>query len=180
MRDVVVTGVGIVSGLGTGALAHRAAVFEGRDAIREVARFDTSRMGTRLGATWPEWDGRAQREADDAASEFLLHEMAIVAAREAWEGARLRAVDPRRVALVFGTCFGQAFREFHAVADRIASALDVAGPRITISTACASSTNAIGLARDLLLRGDADVVVAGGADVLLREAFAGFSALGVL
>jgi 3-oxoacyl-[acyl-carrier-protein] synthase II len=81
---------------------------------------------------------------------------------------------------VFGTCFGDAFTDFHGVARRLAGALDLAGPIVTVSTACASSTNAIGFARDLLLRGHADVVVAGGADALLREAFAGFSALGVL
>src|SRR5262249_40486886 len=54
------------------------------------------------------------------------------------------------------------------------------GPRITISTACASSTNAIGLARELLLDGSADAVIAGGADALTPLIFAGFHALGLL
>lgn len=183
---VVVTGVGVASALGTGLEAHRDALREGRDGLRRIERFDTSRMSTHLGATWPGWDGRVQPEpgrdlglAETAAS-FPLHELALVAAREAWQGAGLGPVDPRRAALVFGTCFGHGFTEFHAVAERIAAGLDLGGPRITISTACASSTNAIGLACDLLRSGRADVVVAGGADTLLREAFAGFSALGVL
>ncbi|MGD0529453.1 MAG: beta-ketoacyl-[acyl-carrier-protein] synthase family protein [Polyangiaceae bacterium] len=183
---VVVTGLGAASALGTGLDAHRAALREGRDGLRAIARFDTSRMTARLGGTWPGWDGRVQPEPGrdlgltETAADFPLHELALVAAREAWEGARLGPVAPRRAALVFGTCFGHGFAEFHAVADRIARAFDLAGPRITISTACASSTNAIGVALDLLRRGRADVVVAGGADTLLREAFAGFSALGVL
>ena len=187
MNDgVIVTGVGLVSALGTGVEAHRAALHHGQDGIRPVARFDTSKMGTRLGGTWPGWDGRVQPEPGpeldltETAADFPLHELALVAAREAWQGAGLGRVEPRRAALVFGTCFGHGFSEFHAVADRIAAGLELAGPRITISTACASSTNAIGLGCDLLLRGRADVVVAGGADALLREAFAGFSALGVL
>jgi 3-oxoacyl-[acyl-carrier-protein] synthase II len=183
---VVVTGLGAASALGTGIDAHREGLRAGRDGLRPIERFDTSQMMTRLGGMWPGWDGRIQPEAGPdrdlamTATDFPLHELALVAAREAWAGAGLTGVDPRRSALVFGTCFGQGFSEFHAVAHRIAGALAITGPRITISTACSSSTNAIGLACDLLLRGDADVVVAGGADSLLREAFAGFSALGVL
>jgi 3-oxoacyl-[acyl-carrier-protein] synthase II len=181
---VVVTGIGVVSALGTGVQAHRAALWDGRAGFRSVDRFDTREMRAHLACTWPGWDGRVQREPSPdrelaAADDFPLDELALVAAREAWADARPVA-KPHRAALVFGTCFGQAFREFHAVADRIADGIGVAGPRITISTACASSTNAIGLARDLLRRSLADVVIAGGADALLREAFAGFSALGVL
>jgi 3-oxoacyl-[acyl-carrier-protein] synthase II len=51
---------------------------------------------------------------------------------------------------------------------------------VTISTACASSTNALGLGKDLLDAGVADVVLAGGADTLTPEIFAGFHALGLL
>ncbi|NNF29191.1 MAG: hypothetical protein HKN73_18340, partial [Gemmatimonadetes bacterium] len=54
------------------------------------------------------------------------------------------------------------------------------GPRLTICTACSSSTGAIGIARDLLLTGRADLVLCGGADVLTERVFAGFHALGVL
>ena len=182
---VVVTGMGIASALGTGLAAHRSAMWAARSGIRVVTRFDTAKLRTRLGATWPGWDDRSQPEPGPAqdlaftARGFPLDELALVAAREAWSSAA-PIVEPRRAAMVFGTCFGQGFDEFHQVAQRIASGLDLAGPQITISTACASSTNAIGLARDLLLHGHADVAVAGGADMLLREAFAGFSALGVL
>ncbi len=185
MGVVVVTGMGAVSSLGSGVAAHRDALWRGRTGIRPITRFDTSSLGTQLGAMWPEWEGRVQpepgrdRDLFETAESFPLHELAICAAREAWSQASPKA-DPKRVALVFGTCFGQGFEEFSAVALRIAAALEIEGPSITISTACSSSTNAIGLARDLLSCGHADVVVAGGADTLLREAVAGFSALGVL
>jgi 3-oxoacyl-[acyl-carrier-protein] synthase II len=178
---VFVTGVGAASALGTGIDAHRAALWAGRDGFRPIERFDTTAMSAHLGATWPGWDGRTQpainRERDLAATSapFPLHELALVAAREAWSSAGV-VCDPKRAALVFGTCYGQGFKEFSPVADRIAASLDLAGARITISTACSSSTNAIGLARDLLQHDYADVVVAGGADTLLREAQAGFSA----
>lgn len=185
MSAVVVTGLGAASALGTGIEAHRAALWAGRDGIRKVDRFDTTQMSAHLAATWPGWDGRTQDEPDRdhdlpaTAAPFPLHELALVAAREAWSSAGAR-VDQRRVALLFGTCYGHGFREFSAVTQRIAAGLDIAGPRVTISTACSSSTNAIGLGRDMLVHGHADVVIAGGADVLLREGFAGFSAMGVL
>ncbi len=182
---IVVTGLGAVSSVGTGVEEHRAALWAGRDGFRTVERFETRAMSTKLAGTWPGWDGRVQSEPGPeldlaaTANDFPLHELALVAAREAWASSG-SAADRSRTAVVFGTCFGHAFREFHAVTDRIAAGLDVTGPRVTISTACASSTNAIGVGRDMLLRGEADAVVAGGADALLREAFAGFSALGVL
>jgi 3-oxoacyl-[acyl-carrier-protein] synthase II len=183
---VVVTGMGAVSALGTGIDAHRAALREGRDGIRTITRFDTTELASHLGATWPGWDGLVQTTAERAeelvasVAPFPVHELALVAAREAWSSANVRGVDHRRAAIVFGTCYGQTYVEFSAVTERVAAALDLAGPRVTVSTACASSTNAIGLARDLLVHGHADVVIAGGADALLREPFAGFSALGVL
>ena len=186
MSSVVVTGLGAASSLGTGIEAHRAALSAGRSGIRAVDRFDTAPMQTKLGATWPGWGGREQpvpsKEIDllESATPFPLHELALVAAREAWESSGVSSKDRHRVALVFGTCFGHGFTEFSVVAERVAKALELAGPCVTISTACSSSTNAIGLGRDMLLRGHADVVIAGGADSLLREAFAGFSALGVL
>jgi len=187
MSVVVITGMGAASSLGTGLEAHRAALWAGKSGIRPVDRFDTAPMQTRLGATWPGWDGREQpvpsKEMDllESATPFPLHELAIAAAREAWSGSGVSgALDRKRVALVFGTCFGHGFTEFSVVAERVAAALEIGGACVTISTACSSSTNAIGLGRDMLLRGHADVVIAGGADSLLREAFAGFSALGVL
>ncbi len=166
---VVVTGLGAASALGTGIAVHLSALEAGRDGLRAIARFDTERMSGRgrLGGTWPGWDGRRQpvpgpdQALAATAASFPLHELALVAAREAWGEAACGAADPRRVALVFGTCFGHGFDEFHAVAERIAARLGIRGPCITISTACASSTNAMGLGRDLLARGHADVVVAG-------------------
>ncbi len=182
---VVITGMGAASALGTGIDAHRAALFEGRHGFRAVERFDTSAMSARLAATWPAWDGRAQlepgrdRDLAATAAPFPLDELALAAAREAWANAGAGG-DRKRAALVLGTCFGHGFSEFSPVSERVAAGLAIEGACITLSTACSSSTNAIGLARDLLLHGHADVVVAGGADTLLREAFAGFSALGVL
>jgi 3-oxoacyl-[acyl-carrier-protein] synthase II len=189
---VVITGMGAVSALGTGCDELWRAVAEGRDGLRPAARFDTSVFPSAIAGLWPAWDDRREdemapeRDLQSMAERFPVVEMARVAADEAWSGAQIASrigagtLDPRRVALVLGTCFGQGFRLFHEVAEALAEGLGIAGPRLTVSTACSSSTNAVGIGRDLLCAGRADVVLAGGADVVLREVFAGFCALGVV
>src|SRR5689334_6949970 len=105
--------------MGTGVEAHRAALWAGRHGFRPVERFDTRSMSTRLAGTWPGWDGRAQPEPGPeldlaaTANDFPLHELALVAAREAWASSGCSA-EPRQTAVVFGTCFGHGFTEFHA------------------------------------------------------------------
>jgi len=195
-----VTGLGAVSALGTGQAAHRQALREGRDGLRPVRRFDPAVFGGAVAGVWPDWDHKTQDDLDfaslaDLRGRFSAVEMAVTAAREALadagfhNGVGWRArpaagttVDGHapRVALVLGSCFGQGFSLFHDLTDEVARALALEAFTITVSTACSSSTNAIGLGRDLLLQGQADVVLAGGVDVFLKEILAGFQALGVV
>jgi 3-oxoacyl-[acyl-carrier-protein] synthase II len=67
-----------------------------------------------------------------------------------------------------------------ASADVLADAFDLAGPRLSLSTACSSSANALGTALDWIRLGRADVVVTGGTESLCRMTFAGFNALHAL
>src|SRR5207249_4469693 len=101
------------------------------------------------------------------------------AAAEAIAHARL-PIRPDRIALVLGSSLGTSHERMYELTDLVGDAVGVLGPRITISTACSSSSNAIGLARDLILAGVCDAALAGGTDVLSPELFAGFHALGVL
>lgn len=183
--NAVITGIGIVSALGSGRSAHLDALRAGRDGINQTNRFPNSPFTSTFVALWPAWETRVQTDSEfgvkGSKTGFPLAAMALEAAREAWTHAQLdRVYALERVALLFGTCFGQGFCEFHEVAEAVAAGLGISGPTLTISTACSSSTTAVGLARDWL-RGDrVDVVIAGGADILLREVLAGFSSLGVV
>lgn len=164
--SVVVTGLGAVSALGVGIPALRAAIFAGRHGIRPVTRFDVTPFApVHLGGC--------------VEAPGTCFDWALAAAREAWEDAGCPDVSPRRLAIVAGTTEGEA-HDIVGVARVVAAALGAEGPRLTVSTACTSSANAIGLGRDLLARGDADVVVAGGAEQLFAEMYAGFHRLGVL
>jgi 3-oxoacyl-[acyl-carrier-protein] synthase II len=133
-----------------------------------------------------------------------LAAIALVAAREAVERSGIAAAGhhPDRLALVMGTSAGglhaRSAYEFtdprdrarrHRLLDRsghhvqtgaVADALGVDGPRLTVSTACASSTHALAHARALLRSGLADAVLVGGVDLLMEETFAGFHAMGAI
>lgn len=182
--SVAVTGIGVVSALGTGCAELWDAIEQGRDGIRPITRFSTEGFTATMAGLWPGWDGERERAPGPGLPPVWprVQDMALVAAREAWQHARLADVDPPRgrVAMVFGTCFGEAFEGFHTLTEAVADALGVGGPRLTISTACSSSANAVGLGRDLLRSGTADVIIAGGADALWLDVFAGFHLAGVL
>ncbi len=176
---VVATGLGAVSAVGSGRGALWEALASGRDGIAPVRRFAIDGITNMLGGLVPGLDGPRPVHRG------LSIEMGITAAREAWLHAGLDrgAVPLHRIALVVGTSIGDELHDptpLDEVTARIGAALGVTGPHITVSTACTSSTNAIGLAMDLLDAGVVDVAIAGGTDVLTPEIYAGFNAIGVL
>ncbi|MDP1827745.1 MAG: beta-ketoacyl-[acyl-carrier-protein] synthase family protein [Archangium sp.] len=177
---IVITGQGAVCALGLGLEAIWAELAAGRDGIRVIERFPTDTFSTHLGGMVPV---PGTLEVDDpTGSRALCIRYAVAAGREAMRTASLspEGNQPRRMALVLGTSMGSHLGGLHEGSAEVAAALGIAGPVITVSTACASSTNALGVGRDLLDEGLADLVVAGGADVLCPEIFAGFHALGLL
>ncbi len=176
---VAITGLGAVSAVGPGAPAIWRALQEGRDGIRPIERFSTEGFSVRNAALVPDARSDASAGTADLALEF-----AIEAAREAVRSASIdvssTGVAPARVAIVFGTSLATHAEGIHRLAELTAEALSASGPRLTLSTACSSSANAVGLARDLLLEGVCDVAIAGGSDALTGEIFAGFHNLGLL
>lgn len=169
---VAITGLGAVCAFGSGTNALWSAIASGRDGIRPIDRYSTEAYTTKFGAMVPGYEDRKGWR-------FCL-EWAREAAQQALAEAGPADVQPERLALVVGTNLASYKEYIHRLGDEIGDLLNVRGPRITLSTACTSSTNAIGLGRDLLLAGIADRVIAGGTDVLTPEVFAGFDALGLL
>jgi 3-oxoacyl-[acyl-carrier-protein] synthase II len=173
-RHAVVSGMGAVSCFGHGCAALWAGIAEGRSGARPIERFATDGFAVKHAALVPD-----ATYANDFARCVAY---GVEAGREALTEARLREypISPARLALVLGTSPGDDTELVHQTTEAIASALAVGGPRLTVSTACSSSTNALGLGLELLRSGEADAVLAGGSDVLTSLLFAGFNALGVL
>ena len=170
-----ITGWGVASSLGVGRDRFCAALLRGDSGIGAVRRFDTSPFTTHVGAMV------AGYESDDRDPALLSHEFGMLALHDALAHARLEleALRSMRVALTLGaSLFGDHTTE--SLAYELAKELCISGPAITVSTACTSSTQAIGFGADLIREGFADVVLAGGIDVLTPALFAGFHALGVL
>lgn len=172
--------MGSVSAIGNDCDELCLALERGESGIRPIARFETSGFSVHLGA-------EARTCIDEAALTGAgdierCTDFARRAAREAFRrgGLEAGAVPPERIGLVLGTGLGEVDHPVHEITVQVADELGCDGPRLTICTACSSSTAAIGIARDLLLSGCCDVVLAGGADVLAERVFAGFHALGVL
>ncbi|MBX3190206.1 MAG: beta-ketoacyl-[acyl-carrier-protein] synthase family protein [Labilithrix sp.] len=201
-RAMRVTGMGVASPIGVGCAAFWEAIARGSHAIRRVERFDTSKYDVHVAAAIPEAT-MAEIGASDPATDACAA-LALVSAREAVASSRvLERRGAARVALVVGTSAGglssrsdyelrtppdDAARR-HALLERsafqlqthaVARALGVEGPRLTVSTACASSVHALLHARAMLESGRADAVVVGGVDVLVEELFAGFAAMGAM
>lgn len=170
-----ITGWGVASALGVGRDQFRAALLRGESGIAPVRRFDTSPFTTDVGALV------AGYEADDRDPTLLCREFGLLALRDALAHARVdvERLPSMRVALTLGaSLFGDHTTE--SLARDLAKELCISGPAITVSTACTSSTQAIGFGADLIREGFADVVLAGGIDALTPALFAGFNALGVL
>ncbi|MFF7690219.1 beta-ketoacyl-[acyl-carrier-protein] synthase family protein [Streptomyces syringium] len=186
--DVLVTGLGLVTAAGIGTRA----TWNGLLRARPTAATDPLLEGLPVDFSCrvPAFDGRhlLGRRLDlrlDRACKF-----ALVAAREATADAGLDPADwdPRRVAVVLGvgTCSFDTYEaEFAALAAgnptrlsplailrsvpnmipaEVALDLGARGPCLSVSTACASGTSALGVARDLLRAGRCDIAVTGGAE----------------
>ncbi|HEX4416564.1 MAG TPA: beta-ketoacyl-[acyl-carrier-protein] synthase family protein [Kofleriaceae bacterium] len=167
--------MGVITALGRGLDALWSRLAEGGSGIRRIERFDTTGLVPLAGLVE---DRNAP--AHEPEPWRLCVELAIESGREALARAELSGVPRDRIALVLGTSLGDMAVPLYRMTELVGDALAIDGPRLTVSTACTSSTNAIGLALDLLELGVADAVVAGGSDVLTPLVVAGFHSLGVL
>jgi 3-oxoacyl-[acyl-carrier-protein] synthase II len=201
-RRVVVTGMGIVTCLGTGLEAFWQGLIEGRSGIARLTKFDAN--GLRNDKAGQVWDWRFDpadlglSSAPDEATQFLLS-----STREALGQAGLTGSDfePSRAGVVLATNFGggmsweehvarrlaeqpsnHTFPEaaFHTPLAHLARVFGLRGPGMLLSIACASGTAAVGCALDMIRRGRADVVVAGGHDSLTPSCLAGLSILATM
>ena len=194
--DVVVTGLGVVSGLGPDLQSFRDGIFSGRSGIGPLSLFSCP-------------DARSQLVAQAAEPELpeisLLHHTSradrfgLRAALSALAHAGLTRSDLHDAAVLFGTGTGGAAdterylrqrqqgetpkatllipHQPASVTDLVARHLEAFGPRTTVMTACSSSAIATALALDWIRLGRCEIALAGGAEGLCPLTIAGFGAL---
>jgi 3-oxoacyl-[acyl-carrier-protein] synthase II len=188
---ITVAAAGVVTPIGQDLDTFWAALLTGTDGISAIERFPVGDLRVGRGGEIKKLTRQVDwRRVPDCRATRLL----VSAADDLYAQAGGRPdVDPERLAVVVGTALGgveegeRALKGgsarrlrgalYDAPAHRLARWLGARGPAITVATACASGATALGIGSEMLRRGEADAVVAGGYDVLCRFVMRGFDGL---
>jgi 3-oxoacyl-(acyl-carrier-protein) synthase len=189
-EPIVVLAGGVATPIGLDLDAFWSGLLAGADGLSAIERFATGDL--RVGR------GGEIKKLPPVALGIRSRAVALLVAAAADLRARARLdAAPERIAVVVGTALGGVEELEQAIADdstahraldalydspahALAAWLDARGPTLTVSSACASGATALGVGADLLREDAADLVVAGGYDVLCRFVMRGFDALRAL
>lgn len=193
MTEVVITGRGVVTSLG-----------ESPDDFFDSLVGRRSGIADGVGAC-TEFDAETVMTPKEARRSDRFSHFAIAAAQQAWDEAAPEGFDPERVGVVIGTGvggLGTLERETlawlnegdravspmfvpmmmpNAAAGLIAMRFGIEGPGFSVASACATGGHAIGEAKRMIQRGDADLVVAGGSEAAITNVcLAAFKRMGAM
>jgi 3-oxoacyl-[acyl-carrier-protein] synthase II len=204
---VAVTGIGLLSAVGTTRDESWRNLVDGRCGISPLTLFESDDYRSRIAAQVDDAALRDRLTALQRRRWSRSDQFAVLSAREAIEDAGLADAyrsKPDRVGVIIGSSTGDllrneryvrgsvlpgsgprrlsdAWNHFYSTSvDIIAAQFGFEGLRSCIVAACASSTMAVGAALDAIRFGRADAVLAGGTDGLARLTFSGFNALRVM
>jgi 3-oxoacyl-[acyl-carrier-protein] synthase II len=201
-RRVAITGIGILSALGTSREAVWNGLIEGRCGIGDVTQFDASGYRSRKAAEIPDYQPARHFTPLERRRLSRSDQIAVLASQEALDDSGvLDGIDRERVGVFFGSGTAdlvrneefffemrrhglkrarpsKVFNHFTSTStDVVASRFGFTGARACMVSACSSSTVAIGYAGDMIRFGQLDAALCGGSDVLCRLTFSGFNAL---
>ena len=209
-RRIWITGIGMITAIGTGREAFRAGLRAGHSPVRRIDRFDPSPFRSQVAAQVDDFDPLAWMPPKTARQLDRFSQFALVAGRLALEDARLTpgrdgAADPQRIGIYLGSALGGiAYAEeqhtrylergIRQVAPNLALAvfggaapanlgiaLDVRGPVLSTANSCASGAVALGEALGDLREGRVDTAIAGGCEIPLSPlAFGAFDIIRAL
>lgn len=203
-KQIAVTGVGVFCPLGRSVEEITDALHRGQTAIGNIHAFNTSKLKVQHSAEIVNYDPREYFNEEQVRQFDRTAQFGILAARSALQDSGLAAPDIAALdfGLVVGVCAGgqgdppgsatlqdnpfdirlDDFPEtaIYMQTDAIASDLGIHGPHNTISTACASSGSALGVALEWLRTGRCQRILVGGTDAFSVATYAGFYALGAM
>lgn len=194
-RRVVVTGMGIICPTGNNVDEAWRNAAEGITGIRTIERFDTSHLENHFGGEVKDFDPEAFLGRREARRTDRVTQLALYAAKQAVEDARLEITDENRydIAAVIGSGIGginsimESMRAFFekgaksvsplmvpmmlpdAPSSKISMTYGLRGPNYAISTACATGNNCIGEAVEMIRRGQAKMALAGSSEAGLND-----------
>ena len=189
-RRVVVTGMGMLSPLGTDVASTWQRLVAGESGIRDITHFDTSAYSTRFAGLVPDFDVADYMPAKDARKMDIFVQYGLVAAIQAIRDAGLTddEANAERIGVAIGSGIGglTGIEENHqklldggprkispffvpgSIINMISGNLSIMygyrGPNFATVTACTTGTHSIGFAAQQIMLGTADVMVAGGAE----------------
>jgi 3-oxoacyl-[acyl-carrier-protein] synthase II len=202
VRRVAVTGLGAITPVGNTAPETWRAAVAGKSGIGWISSFDPGDSPVRVAAEVKEFDpaGLASPKEVRRLDRNVL--LALGAAKEAVSDANLNGFDPMRVGIVFGSAIGgfigimeeaDTLRErgaarvspyfipnvlVDAASGQLAITLGIRGPNYAPVSACATGSHAVGEGAEIIRRGDADAILAGGTEACLHPLIlAGFTAM---
>jgi len=206
-RRVVVTGIGLVSSLGIGTEANWAGIKAGQSGIDTITKFDTTQFATRIAGEVKDFDPLAYIEKKDVKKMDIFIQYAIAASQFAMDDSGLTITPElsRRVGVFIASGIGgftTIEREHKALleggprkispffipsaiinlaAGQVSIRFGARGPNSATCTACSASAHAIGDAFEIIERGAADVMIAGGSEAAITPmGIGGFGALRAL
>jgi len=206
-RRVVVTGIGLVSSLGIGTEANWAGIKAGQSGIGTITKFDTTHFATRIAGEVKNFDPLAYVEKKDVKKMDIFIQYAIAASQYAMDDSGLTITPElsRRVGVFIASGIGgftTIEREHKALleggprkispffipsaiinlaAGQVSIRFGARGPNSATCTACSASAHAIGDAFEIIKRGAAEVMIAGGSEAAITPmGIGGFGALRAL
>ncbi|NJN95325.1 MAG: beta-ketoacyl-ACP synthase II [Anaerolineales bacterium] len=206
-RRVVVTGMGAVTPVGNTVDEAWKNLKAGKSGITTITRFDVSELETKFAGEVLNFDADALFGRKEARRMDRYTHFAMEASRQAIESSKLleNGTDRERVGLVIGSCVGgmdTAFSQYEVLKQRgptkvspfgipmilpdtaparIAIEYGLRGPNMAVVTACATGSNALGEAFEMISRGDAEAIIAGGAEAATNPLIiAGFNVMKAL
>ncbi|HQA04553.1 MAG TPA: beta-ketoacyl-ACP synthase II [Thermodesulfovibrio thiophilus] len=206
-RRVVVTGMGMVSPLGLDLMSSWKAVIEGKSGVGYITHFDVSDYSVRIAAEVKGFDPSNYIELKEVKKMDRFIHFAVAATHMAFEDSMLKITpeNAERTGIVIGSGMGglPAIEYYHRIllekgwkrvspffipmvivnlaAGQISIRYGIKGPTLAVTTACATGNHSIGEAFRMIQYGDADVIIAGGAEAVITPmAIAGFAVMRAL
>ena len=206
-KRVVITGLGCISPLGNDVTTLWGNILAGKSGVGMISHYDTSQFKVKIGAEVKDFNATAVFGSRDARRMDRFAQFGLAAALQAVDNSGLVITEANRdhIGVVIGTGIGGMNTLYEQMevffqrgpervspflvpmmlpdtaAGMVAIQLGVRGPNMAVVSACASGTNAVGEATEIIRRGSADVILSGGAEsVIVPIAMAGLGVMNAL